>query len=414
MPLPLVTVSHSGKQHSYHTAHSLLRLGALDAFFTSSYVSSPFLQNYFTQKKNRFFQRRFLKGLSAPFTHSRWDFELKEFLIRKYYGKGSRASEAVYERDLKFDAYMATKIGKRPSQVFWGFQGSCFQSLQAAKDSGKLALCELATAHVVASRRILGEEKNLHPDWADSLDNLEFPAHYLKRLEAEPHQADFSIAASRFTEQTLLEVGISKEKIIYLPLGLDLRYVPYKPKTIGFVNRPLRLLFAGTLTQRKGLVYLFEALKRFSKGEVELHCIGGIQGSGKGLKPYEGLFKHIPAISQYELFEKYKEYDALVLPSVFEGFGLVIVEAMAAGLPVIATPHTMGPEVIISNENGYLVPIRDIDALYSAISKLRSLNEVDYIKMSTNAHKSVLAFTWDAYLPKLEKVLASLPLANAS
>ncbi len=410
MGLPSVTVAHSGKQHSYHTAHSLLRLGALDAFYTSSYVSSPALQAWFTQKNSTFFQRRFIDGLASPYTIARWDFEIKEFLVRKLYGKGAKAFNAVYERDMKFDAYMASQISKRESQVYWGFQGSSFHSLQAAKKTGKLALCELATAHVVASRRILGEEKMLHPDWADSFDNLDFPAQYLNRLEQEPLLADYSIAASKFTEQTLKEVGLTDDKIIYLPLGLDLRYVPYKPKNKGIDNRPLKLLFAGTLTQRKGLAYLLEAIKLMPKGEVELHCIGGIQGSGKGLRPYEGLFKHIPPISQYELFDRYSEYDALVLPSVFEGFGLVIVEAMAAGLPVIATPHTMGPEVIIEGSNGYLVPIRDIESLYGAICNLRNLSEFEYLKMSSNAHESVLSFTWDAYLPKLKKVLESLPI----
>jgi glycosyltransferase involved in cell wall biosynthesis len=386
-----------------------MRLGLLDKFYTSSYVAPLWLQRYFTRTNNTFFSRRYLQGLGGRFVDSNWRFELKEIYLRRRYGKIQTTQDAVYDRDIQFDQYVAGLLSGRLSEAYWGFQGSAHDSLLAAKRSNKLAVVELATAHVKAAQRILGEEAKLHPEWADSIDNLVFPPHYQQRLEDEPHHADIVMAASKFTVSTLLEDNVPASKIRLLPLGFELDHIPYTPKdqlpNAQISKRPLRLLYAGNLTQRKGLRYALDAMRTFPKGEVELHIIGGLQGSGKGLKEYEGEYQHHGRLSQYEMFRAYQDYDALILPTVFEGFGLVIVEAMAAGLPVITTSHSMGPDVITHQQSGYIVPIRDSQAVAHAIAHLRQLSDQDYWAMSAAARQSVLNFTWQVYAANLQKLV---------
>lgn len=400
------TVSHAGKQHSYHLAKALLDLNLLEGFYTSSYIASPMLQNWVEKSGNTFFSRRFKKGLAAPYVHSHWGFELKEFWMRKMQGKSLAVQNQVYQRDTDFDQMLARKLARIPSSHFWGFQGSCHASLEAARNAGKVAICELATAHVVQARKILSEEARLQPEWADSLDNLYFPPAYEKRLEEEPFRADKVIAASGFTRWTLEESGVPKEKIEVLPLGFEADRIPFSLEHKDFENRPLRLLYAGTVTQRKGISYLLEAMEKLNAGrDIELHLIGGIQGSGEAFRKRKHLYHYHPAVSQLEMFQKYTEFDALVLPTVFEGFGLVIVEAMAAGLPVITTSHSMGPDVISNGKNGFLVPIRNSEALVQSISSLRSLSNEAYAEVRKQARGSASRFTWDQYALHL-KVLS--------
>lgn len=329
--------------------------------------------------------------------------------MRKIQGKSLAVQNQVYQRDTDFDQMVAKKLVKLKSSHFWGFQGSCHESLQAAKDSGKVAICELATAHVVQARKILAEEAALQPEWADSIDNLYFPAAYEKRLEEEPFRADWVVAASGFTKWTLTESGISEDKIKVLPLGFEVEKIPFQTSGKGFSNRPLRLLFAGTLTQRKGISYLMEAMKSFqNRQDVELHLVGGIQGSGNAFLQNKGNAFHHPAVSQYEMFQLYQNYDALILPTVFEGFGLVIVEAMAAGLPVITTSHSMGPDVIQTGVNGWVVPIRDSSAIVQAISELRGKSDEEFESMRKSARSSAMAFTWDVYTKSLAELVEEL------
>ena len=394
-----VLLSHSGKQHSYHVARALDDLGFLGKFYTSSYITSSWLQRFLTKNNNRFWSRRFVAGLNGSKVEANWRFELYEMLFARFFGQSKDILNAVYKRDVSFDRYIARKMPALNGDIFWGFQGSCFQSLEAARQQDKLSICELATGHAPAAIRILGEEQRLHPEWADSFDNLTFPPDYYARLCEEPNRADVVIGASTFTLETLKNEGIEESKLRYLPLGFEPDRIPFSA-VVKNKPGPLRLLYAGRITQRKGIKYLLDAMRAFRKEDVELHMIGNIHGSGRALKDYSNYTLHSP-VSQYELFQKYHDYDALVLPSVFEGFGLVIVEAMAAGLPVITTAHTIGPELIDNGVNGFVVPIRDTQAIADAISKLLMKSTEGLAAMRQAARQAALNFSWEAYKVRL-------------
>jgi len=418
----MIILSHSGKQHSYQVALALYRLGQLERFITSSYITSDKWQKKLADIEDSFWSRRYISGLPGSMVDANWRFELPELILRKLQGKSSGVQRAVYRRDVNFDRYVAGRIEKegsrvsRGDRVFWGFQGSCCSSLKAAEKAGWGTVCELATAHVTAAARILGEEAKLHPEWAGSIDNLIFPADYEKRLREEPHLSSRVVAASSFTRNTLLEDGVEKERIIVLPLGADTGHIRYIPKEEDKISRrPLRLLYAGTVTQRKGIVYLLEAMKELGAGnDIELHIIGGIQGSAQPFMNYSDYFTWHGPVSQSELFSRYTDYDALVLPTVFEGFGLVIVEAMAAGLPVITTKNSIGPEVISEGKNGYIIPVRDTAALKSVIQNLREKSDNDFLEMRKGAREGALNFSWDEYVNRLKILLDGEIIGSAS
>ena len=246
------TVSHAGNQHCYHLAYALRMLEKLQGFYTSSYIEQAWLQKLIVQSGNQFFTRRFKEGLAGPFVHSHWGFELKETIMRKLQGKSLAVQNQVYQRDVDFDQMMARKLPGIESSHFWGFQGSCHASLNAAKDTGKVAICELATAHVVQAKKILSEEAKLQPDWADSIDNLYFPPAYEKRLEEEPQRADIVIAASGFTKWTLTESGIPEKKIKVLPLGFEAEKIPFILPETGFSKRQARCAEPANSTKWEG------------------------------------------------------------------------------------------------------------------------------------------------------------------
>ena len=411
-----VIVSHAGKQHSYHLAKALLDIGQLSKFYTSSYVGAAWLQRAILARQNTFWMRRFKEGLAAPYVEAHWRYELREMYVKLTKGRGAAFNESVYARDMAFDAEIAGKLGKKPGGVFWGFQGSAHSSLLAAKAAGKLAIVELATAHVTAAKHYLGEEALRMPQWADSIDNLTFSPQYEARLRAEPEVADRVVAASAFTKQTLLEAGIAASKIDVLPLGFDVGHVPYQERLVQPRNRsyrPFKLLYAGNVTQRKGMSYLLEAMKLLTGQNITLDVIGTIQGSGAAFKAEERYYNYKPAVAQHELFGLYGQYDALVLPTLFEGFGLVLVEAMAAGLPIITTAHSIGPDLVNQWANGAIVPIRDSLALAEAISHFANLEPETYLETRRAARATSLSFTWDAYADRLEPYLAGLDRINS-
>ncbi len=404
-----IILSHAGKQHSYQVAKALFDLGLLYKFYTSSYIRSKHLQNLFERVGINFFSRRYLRGLPGKLVESNWRFEIPELIYSRIYGKGEMTQHAVYGRDVRFDHYMAKKVQTIDAEIYWGFQGSCLESIHASKKMGKTTVCELTTAHVTAAKKILGEEKILHKEWEDSFDNLEFPAFYEERLENEPHYADVVVAASQFTKRSLIQSGIEEEKVKVLPLGCDIDDIPFEVnEKKGVKDRPLRILYVGRITQRKGIKYLLEAVKSFNRSEVELHIIGFIHGSGEGLEEYKGYFTLHPPISQQQLYREYKKFDVLALPSVFEGFGLVVVEAMAAGLPVITTPNTIGPDIITHKKDGFIVPIRDVEEIKNAINYLRNLDTEEFVAMCKLARSTAERFSWNSYKSRLGELINTI------
>jgi starch synthase len=402
-------ISHSGKQHSYYVAKALLELGYLKTFYTSSYIANFALQNFIQRKEFSFLSRRFLQGLGGQHVKSAWRYEIKEQLFRKLKGNTQAVNELVFKRDISFDSDLAKKLPKLSFDAFWGFQGSCRKCLEVANNVGKPGICEMTIAHLPFAKRILDEEAALHPEWADSIDFASFPAYYEQRLIEEPLIADKVIAISSFLKHTLVQEGINAEKVTVIPLGFDAGLINFTEEKVSFTNRPLRLLYVGRITQRKGIKYLLEAIKQFNKTDVELHIIGNVYGSGKAFQAYKNHYNYTAGVSQHELFKLYSQYDALVFPSILEGFGLVTVEAMGAGLPVITTPHTNATEVIEDGKNGYLIPIRDIDAIAMAITNLRNMDDASFQKMRFNARQTALKYTWDAHREHVAKFITDLP-----
>lgn len=390
-------ISHSGKQHSYHVAKALHELGYLKAFYTSSYIANFSLQNFIQKKGWSFLSRRFLQGLGGQYVKAAWRYEIKEQFFRKLKGNTQAVNELVYKRDISFDSNLARKLSKFSFDVFWGFQGSCRKSLEAASNIGKPGICEMTIAHLPFAKRVLDEEAALHPEWADSIDFTSFPAYYEQRLIEEPLIANKVIAISSFLKQTLVQEGVNAEKVTVIPLGFDTRLIKFTEQNASITNRPLRLLYVGRITQRKGIKYLLEAIKQFDKKDVELHIIGNVYGSGKAFQAYNDHYYYTPGVSQHELFNLYGNYDVLVFPSILEGFGLVTVEAMGAGLPVITTPHTNATEVIEDSKNGYVVPVRNIDSIVKAITTIRNMDDSCFQQMRLNARQTALKYTWDAH-----------------
>ncbi|RZK46042.1 MAG: hypothetical protein EOO94_03435, partial [Pedobacter sp.] len=131
-----IIISHSGKQHSYQVAKTLFELGYLKRFYTSSYLSSIFLQDLSERFNINLLSRRYLKGLGGRHVDANWRYEVRELLMRKLKGNTKEVNDLVFRRDVRFDADIAQRLSRQQFDIYWGFQGSCFRSLQSAKTTG--------------------------------------------------------------------------------------------------------------------------------------------------------------------------------------------------------------------------------------------------------------------------------------
>jgi len=404
--MPSVVVAHSGKQHAYRHAAAVQETGALARFITSGYYKSDTFPDRLLSWSSWLdarMSRRTFSGLPSAKVIRRWSFELPELLARSIFGNGNLAARLMMRRDARFDHWVARRWANT-GDIYWGFEGSWLERLGAARKGGSLAVAEFATAHVTSAIEILSKEAEKHPEWAETISNYHFPDWYRQRLEQEPGEADYCVVASAFSRQSLERVGIDKGKIKLLPLGVDVKDFAFKPRT---TNEPFRILFVGGIGQRKGIKYLLEAYQRIRNPGTELVLVGPMGKSAKPLARYNAIFKYLGRLDQRDVVKEMYKAHVLVLPSVFEGFGLVIPEAMATGMPVIASTHSVGPEIIRDGRDGFILAPDDVDGLAKKLEWLAGHRD-DACRMGREASERAQEITWEAHAARLREILLEI------
>jgi glycosyltransferase involved in cell wall biosynthesis len=252
--------------------------------------------------------------------------------------------------------------------AIYAYEDAAEDSFKQAKEAGLQCLYDLPIGYWRAGRKLLEDEANRWPAWAATLTTFNDSEIKLARKDQELKLADRIFVASSFTAKTLE---------YYPGVIAPIKVIPYGFPVVGDVKeydhiqrRPLKLLFVGGLSQRKGIADLFAAVNKFGR-HVELTIVGSkIADKCPALDAELARHKWIPSLPHAAILKIMKEHDVLVFPSLFEGFGLVITEAMAQGTPVITTERTAGPDIIEHNNNGWLIKAGDEQDIQHAIEKL--------------------------------------------
>lgn len=178
-------------------------------------------------------------------------------------------------------------------------------------------------------------------------------------------QADGVICASSFTRHSLAAAG-SKAPAHVVGYGVDLDL--FSARTEAPSAKPLTVGFVGALSQRKGARYLLAALASLPKGAAKLIIYTRASVDRDLIRGFEGVDVEIRGgLSDDALAADMKQCDLIALPSIAEGFGLVILEAMACGVPVLCTTSTGGADFIKHRQNGLLIEPSSTEAIHQEL-----------------------------------------------
>jgi glycosyltransferase involved in cell wall biosynthesis len=179
---------------------------------------------------------------------------------------------------------------------------------------------------------------------------------------------DYIIAQSELTRDTYIQNGFPEDRIWVAPLDVDTEQFKPQPKR----DDVFRVTFLSDIHIKKGLHYLLAAWQRLSIPNSELLIVGRMNVPDKVEQEYREIIESDESIYLLKHTdtpeEIYRDTSVFVLPSLSEGFGKVVNEAMASGLPVVTTEHA--PGLITNGEDGFIVPIRDSNALAERIQYL--------------------------------------------
>jgi glycosyltransferase involved in cell wall biosynthesis len=232
---------------------------------------------------------------------------------------------------------------------------------------------------------------SLRQEWELSLPEEDF-----QHLVREPKMAAHILVASSFTRETLVENGTPRSSISVIPYGVDsTRFTPDASRR-SVPGSKLELLFVGRINQRKGIKYLLEALRLLNSSEVHLTVCGRVVDGLELFRAFEGQVEVRPSVSAAELVAAYQSADMFVFPSVAEGFGQVLLESLACGLPVLSTTRTAAPDLIEEGKQGFVVEARRPDLIADRIDwALTHRNEV--VEMGLQARLQAEQFTWQRF-----------------
>jgi glycosyltransferase involved in cell wall biosynthesis len=294
------------------------------------------------------------------------------------------------------------------ADIFICFAGISLDAMKIAKEKGMIIILERGSSHRRFQQNILREEYERQgiKTCRDFTEKEEVFQREMKEYEL----ADYISIPSSFAKRTFLEEGISEKKLLVNPYGVDLSEF----KQIQKEDNIFRIIYVGGLTIQKGSPYLLQAFSELNLPNSELLHLGSVN---EELKPFIKKFKnekikllgHKP---QNELYKYYSQGSLFILPSIQDGFGMVIFQAMACGLPVILSENTGGYDAITKDgEEGFVIPIRNIEAIKEKVLYL--YNNQDIAKeMGEKAKLRVSkGFSWEdygnRYIKNLEEIYAA-------
>ncbi|WP_077000886.1 glycosyltransferase family 4 protein [Variovorax sp. KK3] len=298
-----------------------------------------------------------------------------------------------------FDRFTARALQRlhRPCDLgaVYTYEDSALDTFKAARPLGVKCVYDLPISYWEVGRKLMEEEVERLPAWRQALGGgmSDSPAK-LERKAQELELADLVVVASRFVAESLPSWAANKARVLS-PFGSPVSATPPPPKVVD-PSKPLRVLFVGSMGQRKGLGDLFQAMHLLKGENIELVVMGSPLADLDFYRGQYAGFTHEKGRPHAEVLALMRSCDVFCLPSLYEGRALVMQEAMSQGLPIVITPNTGGDDLVIEGKTGFLVPIRSPEKIAEKLAWFNQ-NRQALPAMSEAAVQHAAGYTWKGY-----------------
>jgi starch synthase len=397
----ILVVHPTGNQNSKAVARGLVVADSLHAFITALHLNAD-KWNWLPLKLVAEIKRRDFSEIKSPIISGSPFREALRLLASKLklnfltkHEVGFASVDNIYHATDRFASKYLKKHAGNISAVYC-YEDGALETFKVAKQHNIKCIYELPIGYWRAHHRLNQEEAVLQPEWANSWCATQDSKTKLARKDEELALAEHIIVASSFTQKTLEDYPQPLAPITVVPYGCPPQNETLDRNWFQAADK-LKVLYVGGLSQRKGLSYLVEAINALAN-KVEFSFVG----NGAALElvqeklPYALYLGTMP---HSQVLEAMRAHDVLVFPSLFEGFGMVVTEAMSQGMVVIATDHTALPD-IADESTGIRVPVRDPGAIEYALDDL--INTPEKVeKIGKSAMRLAQSYQWRDYESKI-------------
>lgn len=391
----------SGSINSFHAALSHYEHKRLAAFCVPWMPRRATLRLLETLPRageltRRLSRRRFEPLADVPMIQGRAG-EIRRLVMRAL---GLRADALAVQANEWLMNAMGRECGRPDVTAVHAYEDCALHQFEEARRQGKACIYDMPIGYFRAWQKVLSDLGGRYGDWMPS-GTTSYVSHTpVEQKQKELALADLVIVPSAFVESTIREY-VSNKTIAGAPYGVDLDF--WKSDGSRSPREFMRFLYVGHASVRKGTPLLLEAWKKAALKNAELLLVGPWRLAENKRLEIQSNVRHIPSCSSIALRERYAESDVFVFPSFFEGFGLVVLEAMSCGLPTIASQSTCGRDVL-TPESSRVLPTGDVDALVDSLRWFSSHREA-LPAMSLAARRTAERYTWANYRDTLSKTV---------
>jgi glycosyltransferase involved in cell wall biosynthesis len=293
----------------------------------------------------------------------------------------------------ELDRKVALCLNTHKVDVVHAYEDGALETFRKAKEIGMQCSYELPIAYWKTCRLLLREEAERCPEWSSTLETLNESEEKLYRKEQELIAADRVVCPSQFVMESIPESIRRKKPCQIAPFGSpDEKPLPNIQNSSG----ALKLLFVGSMSQRKGLADIFKAMKSLKKHRVSLSVLGQPSLPKEFYRKQYSEFIYFPPCANNDVRKIMSMHDVLILPSIIEGRALVQQEALACGLPIIVTTNAGGEDLIETGVTGHLIPIRSPEKIREKIEWFLE-NKEGIPAMRRECQLKASTYTWENY-----------------
>lgn len=404
---PVLVACPDARPPAYQAVVGLSRAHLLHSFATSYYYRDqgawPALGRRFIPRRFAHWQgtlrRRHDPEIPAARVRSAWGYDVAIAVERRLAVRRPRARRRVAQwRTEWFDQRLARTLARRrPAAALVFSDVGSRHALPLCRSLGITTILSMVHGDVREEIAVLDREADSAPDFFPiylgdgALDREELAWFHERRLR-DLDLADRILVPSDHIARSLIETGTPAAKISVIPYAADT--ARFQPRAEQRPSAGCTFLFAGGITQRKGIKYLLEAWRRIRRPGWKLQLLGALPSNPGPLVDYLDEVEHVGRVSHADVPARMAAADVFVFPSLFEGSAVVTYEALACGLPSVVTPGA--GSVVRDGIEGFVVPPRDVEALADRMERLGTNPELR-AAIARSARERALAFDWPRY-----------------
>ncbi|GAA4777524.1 glycosyltransferase family 4 protein [Novosphingobium ginsenosidimutans] len=410
-----VAVFHPGTQHSWQTALALQQLEQLEWYATSIF-HQPGRWPYRLERIAPEPLAARLRAEFGRFAHPGLDPALVRTggLAEWFERIANRAGWRLLAQRIdafgnrRFVAQIAAAISADKPFALWGYNGSSSRPFELAKLHGRTCILDRTIGDFRVFNAAMDGLQDRYGEWFLPSERG-YSASHIAADQQEYELADAILVGSEAAAATIRQHAPGQAaKLRVLPYCYDERLFASQPAPQPLrPDEPLRLLFVGQLSPRKGVHHLLEAFAMLPPGAATLTMVGDLRVPRQVFARYADRITYIPQVARHQVPAIMAQHHLLVFPSYFEGSALTLLEALASGLGIIqtrASGNGAGPET------GLVLDRIDTPSLHAAL--LQALDDRDLVnRWRAAAQTAAQGYTFARYRANIAALLAEMGLA---